>query len=272
LTFEAGRRFSVAGMRLRIAEVAERTGVPATTLRYYEDIGLLAPAQRSGNGYRSYSERDVERLRFVTRAKQLDIGLDDLRELVRAWDGEDCAGVQGRMAEVVSARLRDAQDRLAELAELTGQLQSAVTRLAAPPRAGACDDGCACSTAHEVTRTPVPMTITGPPVVPPTPAAPQPAQIRADRGTAARAARAGRTGLIGGAGLFAACVLVCCLPLLAAAAAAIGLGALATGAWALGAGVLLVAAGTGVIVLRRRRRRQAHDGTGSCGCGGGCAC
>jgi DNA-binding transcriptional MerR regulator len=133
---------------MRIAEVAELTGVPATTLRYYEDIGLLAPAGRSGNGYRAYSERDVERLRFVTRAKQLDISLDDLRELVTAWDGEDCDGVQGRMAEVVSARLREAQDRLAELVALTGQLQSAAARLASPSRPGACDDGCACSTAH----------------------------------------------------------------------------------------------------------------------------
>jgi DNA-binding transcriptional MerR regulator len=166
-------------MTLRIAEVAERTGVPATTLRYYEDIGLLAPAQRSGNGYRSYSERDVERLRFITRAKQLDISLDDLRELVTAWDGEDCEGVQGRMAEVVSARLREAQDRLVELVELTGQLQAAVARLATPPRAGACDDGCACSTAHEagtaavvsltdgVARTPVPVTITAAPLAAP---------------------------------------------------------------------------------------------------------
>jgi DNA-binding transcriptional MerR regulator len=152
-------------MALRIAEVAERTGVPATTLRYYEDIGLLTPARRSGNGYRAYSDRDVERLRFITRAKQLDIGLDDLRELVTAWDGEDCEGVQARMAEVVATRLREAQECLAELEELTGQLRSAVARLAAPPQPGACDDGCACSTAHEVTRAPVPISLTtGPPV------------------------------------------------------------------------------------------------------------
>jgi hypothetical protein len=53
------------------------------------------------------------------------------------------------MAEVVSTRLEEAQERLVELVELTGQLQSAVARLTAPPRWGACDDGCACSTAHE---------------------------------------------------------------------------------------------------------------------------
>jgi len=160
LTLEAGRRLTVDGMTtLRIAEVAERTGVPATTLRYYEDIGLLAPAQRSGNGYRAYSERDVERLGFITRAKQLDLSLDDLRELVTAWDGEDCEGVQERMADVVAARLVEAQDRLVDLVELTAQLQSATARLTAPPRPGPCDDGCACSTAHEAPG-PTPVSLT----------------------------------------------------------------------------------------------------------------
>ena len=101
-------------------------------------------------------------------------------------------------------------------------------------------------------------------------ATPQPIEIHTDRGTAERAARAGRTGLLGGAGLFLACALVCCLPLLTAAAAAIGLGAIAAGAWALGAGVL-VAAGIAVVLVRRRRT-TAHEGTSSCGCGGSCAC
>src|SRR5262245_25838836 len=97
---------------LRIAEVASRTGVPATTLRYYEEIGLVTPAARGGNGYREYSERDVERLRFVTRAKQLDLSLDDLRELLGAWDADDCSGVQEQMARVVSARIVQTQERI----------------------------------------------------------------------------------------------------------------------------------------------------------------
>jgi DNA-binding transcriptional MerR regulator len=132
---------------LRIAEVAEQTGVPATTLRYYEDIGLLAAAGRSANGYRAYSQRDVERLRFITRAKQLDLSLDDLRELLQAWDSDDCAGVQDRMSQVVSARLAQTQQRITDLMELAGQLQTAADRLTQAPQAGPCDPGCACTTA-----------------------------------------------------------------------------------------------------------------------------
>jgi DNA-binding transcriptional MerR regulator len=133
---------------LRIAEVTGRTGVPATTLRYYEDIGLLT-AGRSGNGYRAYAERDVERLRFITSAKQLDISLDDLRELLPAWDGGACADVQAQLAQVVTTRLAQTRERVVALNELAEHLQSAAARLSAPAAAGPCHPGCACSTASE---------------------------------------------------------------------------------------------------------------------------
>ena len=106
--------------RLRIAEVSQLTSVPPTTLRYYEEIGLLRPAERAENGYRVYSERDVERLRFITSAKHLHISLDELRELVAAWDGGDCQSVQFGMADVVATRLSETQQRIAELLELAG--------------------------------------------------------------------------------------------------------------------------------------------------------
>jgi DNA-binding transcriptional MerR regulator len=140
---------------MRISEVADRTGVPATTLRYYEDVGLLAPAERSPNGYRAYSERDVERLRFLTRAKRLDLTLDDLRELVTAWDGDRCDDVRDRMAAVLSGRLTQTRERLADLVALAAQLQAAATTLAAAPaHEGGCDEGCACAAA----TTGVPLT------------------------------------------------------------------------------------------------------------------
>jgi DNA-binding transcriptional MerR regulator len=133
---------------MRIAEVAARTGVPATTLRYYEEIGLLAPAGRSVNGYREYADRDLERLAFITRAKQLDLSLDELRELVGAWD-EDCGQVHHRMTAMIACRLEQTQARIIDLVALTGQLQAAVARLARTPIAeGACSEDCACMATH----------------------------------------------------------------------------------------------------------------------------
>jgi DNA-binding transcriptional MerR regulator len=151
---------------LRIAEVAERTGVPATTLRYYEGIGLQMPAGRRDNGYRAYSERDVERLRFITRAKQLDLGLDDLRELVRAWDGGDeCSSVQLRMAQLIAARSAQTRQRLVELQVLEAQLRSATDRLSGAAGPGPCDDECACSTVDAVAAL-IPVEAVTPPRIP----------------------------------------------------------------------------------------------------------
>ena len=136
---------------MRIAEVAQRTGVPATTLRYYEEIGLLAPAGRSGNGYREYADRDLERLAFISRAKQLHISLDELRELVDVWD-DDCGQVHHRMTALITSRVAQTQARIVDLIELTSQLQTAAGRLAHTPIAeGACGDDCACMTTQATT-------------------------------------------------------------------------------------------------------------------------
>ncbi len=142
---------------LRISEVAERTGVPPTTLRYYEDIGLIGPAVRSANGYRNYDERDVDRLAVITRAKKLDISLDDVRDLVTAWESEECGSVQERMAGIVAARLQETRERITELATLAAQLEQTTTRLSGNAEEGACTTDCACVS----DQTPLPATPAG---------------------------------------------------------------------------------------------------------------
>ncbi|CCQ46055.1 merR regulatory family protein [Pseudarthrobacter siccitolerans] len=134
---------------LRISEVAERTGVPATTLRYYEDIGLIGPAARQANGYRAYDERDLDRLAVISRAKKLDISLEDVRDLVAAWDSEECGTVQHRLADIVASRLHDTREQIAELNALADQLEQTRTKLSAAPQDGPCSDECACFVSGE---------------------------------------------------------------------------------------------------------------------------
>ena len=62
----------------QISELSKQAGVPAKTIRYYEEIELIPPARRAENGYRIYNETDVERLRFIRRARALDFALDDI--------------------------------------------------------------------------------------------------------------------------------------------------------------------------------------------------
>lgn len=69
------------GRRLPIGTMAERYGVPATTLRYWEQIGVL-PAQERAAGQRRYDLDAVRRIKFIRMAKQAGLSLDDIKALL----------------------------------------------------------------------------------------------------------------------------------------------------------------------------------------------
>jgi DNA-binding transcriptional MerR regulator len=129
---------------LRIAEVADRAGITTATVRYYERIGVLPPAPRSGNGYRRYDEHTVERLAFVNRAKQLGCSLDEIADLATAWDGGRCGPIQDRLRALVADKLARAQTEIVELVTLTAELRRADASLDRHRPTGACDDQCGC--------------------------------------------------------------------------------------------------------------------------------
>lgn len=132
-----------------IAEAADLAGIPATTLRYYEDEGVIASPARAENGYRQYAERDVDRLRFLGRARRLDLSPGDLKELAQAWDTDSCASVQHGLSRIVGTRLAEAQCQVGDLVELSAELQRVAARLTRAPKEGPCDEQCACSPAGE---------------------------------------------------------------------------------------------------------------------------
>ena len=70
---------------MNIGAVAERCGIPAKTIRYYEDIGLIRPAERRENGYRTYSPVDARELKFIQRARSLGFSVEEVRELLDLW-------------------------------------------------------------------------------------------------------------------------------------------------------------------------------------------
>jgi len=70
---------------MNIGTVAERCGIPAKTIRYYEDIGLIRPAARRENGYRTYSLFDARQLKFIQRARSLGFSVEEVRELLDLW-------------------------------------------------------------------------------------------------------------------------------------------------------------------------------------------
>ena len=70
---------------MNIGAVSKRSGVPAKTIRYYESIGLIRPADRRDNNYRDYSETDIQTLRFISRARGLGFSVKEVGALLTLW-------------------------------------------------------------------------------------------------------------------------------------------------------------------------------------------
>ncbi len=108
---------------MRIHELARRVGVSAKTIRYYEQIGVLPPPRRAANGYRTYDESDVERLRLVVGARRLDLSLDEIKEVIALRErGEPpCSVLLVRLeekADEIAIRIRALQELEKTLREL----------------------------------------------------------------------------------------------------------------------------------------------------------
>lgn len=128
----------------RIAEAARRTGLPTSTLRYYERIGLLPPPARTESGYRAYGARALERLAFIAHAKALGLRLDDIGELADVRDAGSCGPVQTRLRDLVTARVAETRDQAAALMEISADLSSFMSGLSSPEPDAPCGEGCGC--------------------------------------------------------------------------------------------------------------------------------
>ncbi|MCB4365941.1 Cd(II)/Pb(II)-responsive transcriptional regulator [Hydrogenophaga taeniospiralis] len=120
--------------RHRIGEAAQRSGVSAANIRYYEREGLLQAQTRADNDYRLYSEADIHRLRFVRQCRAMDMSLDEVRTLLALDlnDKTDCATASAALDE----HLGHVRQRLRELRALEKDL------LALRNRCDGSDDHC----------------------------------------------------------------------------------------------------------------------------------
>lgn len=139
--------YSRAMTSYRISEAARRTGLPTSTLRYYERIGLLPEPGRTDSGYRAYEERALERLAFIARARALGLRLDEIGELADLWDADRCGPVQARLRELIHTKIADTQDRANALMELSSELSSFVGALETQAPDAPCGEDCGCHAA-----------------------------------------------------------------------------------------------------------------------------
>lgn len=103
---------------MRIGELAERIGVSTDTVRFYERSGWLPQADRRDNGYRAYSEADVDHLRLLIDLRRLDLPLEEAGRIASWCHSGHCAETTTELPRLLAerrARVREQLERLAEL-------------------------------------------------------------------------------------------------------------------------------------------------------------
>lgn len=104
--------------RLTIGQLARLTGIKAKAIRYYESIGLLPRPERNSNGYRRYTQTDVNRLTLLRRLRLLGVPLPALKSLLAGASDARCVEVQQELLTLVNARLSALDQEIAELHQL----------------------------------------------------------------------------------------------------------------------------------------------------------
>jgi DNA-binding transcriptional MerR regulator len=108
---------------MQIGQVAQSTGLSIDTIRFYEKQALVSPPRRTSGGYRVYDERDVERLRFVSRAQNLGFSLQEIRDLllIENTEGNGCSHVH----DLIAAKVDQVKKKIAELRRIESRLTKA---------------------------------------------------------------------------------------------------------------------------------------------------
>ena len=111
---------------MNIGTVAQRTGLSAKTIRYYEAVGLVAASGRTASGYRAYSQEDVRLLQLVARARSLGFSIEDCRGLLGLYRDQRRASAD--VKALALARIGEMERKIGELQAMKATLQELVGR------------------------------------------------------------------------------------------------------------------------------------------------
>ena len=116
---------------MNIGDVSNRSGLPAKTIRYYEEIGLVTPL-RDANGYRAFRESDLHKLAFLGRSRALGFSIEDCRTLLHLYEDDTRASAEVR--EIAAQHLARIDQKIADLREMQNTLSHLIDSCAGDSR------------------------------------------------------------------------------------------------------------------------------------------
>ena len=126
LTLHPGARSTVDGCGSPSSP--RSAGVPTSTVRYYERVGLLALPARTSSGYRDYGDDAAARLLFITRARRMGLSCEQITALIPVWAGTNCGAAHERVGRLIEEKQAEIAERIAELEQFAAQLDDGARR------------------------------------------------------------------------------------------------------------------------------------------------
>lgn len=147
-----------------IKAIAEKTGKTSRALRYYEQLGILTPDMRTEAGYRMYSDRAIFQIEWIDKLNRLGFSLPEIKGFLASFETiESASDLMTQMGALYQEKLLAVQQQIAQLQELSVELQESITftNQCKPCHLRVDQSDCPNCTLHGHEPTPIPILIAG---------------------------------------------------------------------------------------------------------------
>ena len=147
-----------------IKTIAEKTGKTSRAIRYYEQLGILAPDMRTESGYRMYSDRAVFQVEWIDKLNRLGFSLPDIKSFISSFETvESASDLMLQMGALYQEKLLEVQQQISQLQQLSAELQESIafTNQCKPCHLRVDQSDCSNCTLHGHEPTRIPILIAG---------------------------------------------------------------------------------------------------------------